>query len=136
MVQKKNSFASVRTRRRTKTTRKRTLLSQFRQHHSRKRTITRRKDAPLFVVAKSTRQVSAQTVNLSKNLRSHPKWLLLILKEEHLGMVIIYLLFFQFVIHLSGEWMVMLIFMYVLTFLCLLPIRSGGLEPNLSIPFQ
>jgi hypothetical protein len=56
------------------------------------------------VVVKSTEQVSAQTANLSKNLRSQSTWLLLILKEEHLGMVIIYLLFFQFVIHLSGGW--------------------------------
>jgi hypothetical protein len=45
-------------------------------------------------------------------------------------MVILYLLFFQFVIHLSGGWIVVPIFMYVLMFLCLLPTRSAGLEPG------
>jgi hypothetical protein len=69
MVQKKNSFA-FRKNKKNKTTSKRTLLSQFRQLSSRKKTITRRKEAALFVVVKSTGQVSAQTANLSKNLRS------------------------------------------------------------------
>ena len=40
-----------------------------------------------------------------------------------------YLLFFQFVFHLSGGWTAVLIFMFVLMFLCLLPIRPVGLEP-------
>jgi hypothetical protein len=35
------------------------------------------------------------------------------LKEEHLGVVILYLLFFQFVIRLSGGWSLGLIFMCV-----------------------
>ena len=47
----------------------------------------------------------------------------------HLGMIILYLLFFQFVFHLSGGWIAVLIFMCVLMFLCLLPIRPAGLEP-------
>jgi hypothetical protein len=38
-------------------------------------------------------------------------------------------LFFQFVIHLSGGWIVVQIFMCVLMSLCSLPTRSGGLAP-------
>ena len=42
------------------------------------------------------------------------------LEEEHLDIVIIYLLFSQFVFHLSGGWTAVLIFMCVLMFLCLI----------------
>jgi hypothetical protein len=48
---------------------------------------------------------------------------------EHLGMVILYHLFFQFVIHLSGGWIVVQTFMCVLMPLCSPPIRLGGLAP-------
>jgi hypothetical protein len=48
---------------------------------------------------------------------------------EHLGMVILYHLFSQFVIHLSGGWIVVQTFMCVLMSLCSLPTRSGGLAP-------
>jgi hypothetical protein len=57
----------------------------------------------LFAGVMSIGQVRAQTANLSKR-RNLQTWLLARLKEEHLGMVILYLLFFQFVIRLSGGW--------------------------------
>jgi hypothetical protein len=57
----------------------------------------------LFVEAMSIGQVRAQTVNLSKK-RNQQTWLLARLKEEHLGMKTLYLLFFQSVIRLSGGW--------------------------------
>src|SRR6266540_3965498 len=49
--------------------------------------------------------------------------------EEHRGTVIHYLQFFQFVIHLNGGLTQGLIFMYVLTFLYFLLIRTEGLPP-------
>ena len=82
----------------------------------------------LFAGVMSIGQVHAQTVNLSKR-RNLQTLLLARLKKEHLGMVILYLLFFQFVIRLSGGWTVGLIFMCVLMSLCFLLIRSAGLQP-------
>jgi DNA replication protein DnaD len=57
----------------------------------------------LFAKVKSIGQVRAQTVNLSKK-KNQQTWLLVRLKEEYLGMEILYLLFFQSVIRLSGGW--------------------------------
>ena len=74
----------------------------------------------LFAGVMSIGQVRAQTANTSKK-RNQQMWSLTRLEEEHLGMVILYLLFFQFVFHLSGRWTAVLIFMCVLMFLCLLP---------------
>jgi hypothetical protein len=55
----------------------------------------------LFAGVMSIGQVHAQTANLSKR-RNLQTWLFARRKKEHLGMVILYLLFFQFVIRLSG----------------------------------
>jgi hypothetical protein len=82
----------------------------------------------LFAGVMSIGQVCAHTTNLSKR-RNLQTWLLARLKEEHLGMVTLYLLFFQFVIRLSGGWTLGLIFMCVLMFFCFLLVRSAGLEP-------
>jgi hypothetical protein len=57
----------------------------------------------LFAKVKSIGQVRAQTVNLSKK-KNQQTWLLVRLKEKYLGMEILYLLFFQSVIRLSGGW--------------------------------
>jgi hypothetical protein len=57
----------------------------------------------LFVGVKIIRQVRVQTANLSKK-RNQQTWLLARLNEEHLGMVILYALFFQSVFRLSGGW--------------------------------
>jgi len=62
-----------------------------------------KKVVALFVGAMSTGQVCAQTANSSKK-RKLQTWLLARLKEEHLGMEILYLLFFQSVILQSGGW--------------------------------
>jgi len=114
------------TRRKTRE-RKRKFLSQFRLHSSRKRTIIRR-EVVLCVAVRIIGQVSALIVSFSKK-RSQQMLVLLIHLVEHLGMVIPYHLFFQFVIHLSGGWTVVLIFMCVLMFLCFLHTRSGSLAP-------
>ena len=49
--------------------------------------------------------------------------------EEHRGMIIYYLQFFQFIIHLIGGLTQELISMCVLIFLCFLLIRSGEVPP-------
>jgi hypothetical protein len=66
----------------------------------RKRT---KKMVALFAGAMSIGQVRPQTANLSKK-RNQQTWLLARLKEEHLGIEILYLLFFQSVICLSSGW--------------------------------
>jgi len=61
-------------------------------------------EAALFAVAITTRQVLVQTANSNEKRKNQWTWPLERLKEEHLGMVIIYPLFFQSIIHLSGGW--------------------------------
>ena len=55
----------------------------------------------MFVGVMSIGQVRAQTTNISKK-RNQQTWSLARLEEEHLGMVILYLLFFS--VCLSPEW--------------------------------
>jgi hypothetical protein len=87
---------------RRRRTSKRTTRSLSKQSLLRRKRTTKMVVA-LFAGVMSIGQVRAQTANLSKR-RNLQTWLLARLKEEHLGMVILYLLFFQFVIRLSGGW--------------------------------
>ena len=53
----------------------------------------------------------------------------MVVSEAEGGMVIIYPLFFPSVIHLSGGWILELMYMYVLISLNFLLIRQTTLEP-------
>jgi hypothetical protein len=63
-----------------------------------------------------------------KGNKNQQIWLLVKL-QEHRGMVIYYLQFFQSVIHLSGELIPVLISMCVLIYPCFHLIRPEGLDP-------
>jgi hypothetical protein len=67
-----------------------TTTTTNQSHLMRKRT---KKMISLFARVMSTRPFPAQNANLSK-IRSLQTWLLVRLKKEHIGMVILYLLFF------------------------------------------
>jgi tartrate dehydratase alpha subunit/fumarate hydratase class I-like protein len=95
MVQRKNNNASH--------NKKKKNMKENNSKPNQTTTFKKKKVVALFAGAMSTRQVRAQTVNSSKK-RKLQTWLLARLKEKHLGMEILYLLFFQFVIRLSGGW--------------------------------
>jgi hypothetical protein len=65
----------------------------------------------LFAGALSTGLVCV-LVNLSRK-RNQQTWWSMRLEEGHLGMVILYPMFFQSIIHLNGRWIVELISMCV-----------------------
>jgi hypothetical protein len=89
MLQKKNSNAS----RKKKKKNKQENNSKPKQTTTFKKKRTTKMVVALFTGVMSIGQVHAQIANLSKR-RNLQIWLLARLKEEHLGIVILYLLFF------------------------------------------
>ena len=90
IVQKKNSFASRNKRRRTC---KRTTMQSLSKLHSLRRKTTKNVEVALFAGVMSIGQVRAQTANISKKINQQTRSLAR-LEEEHLGMIILYPLFF------------------------------------------
>jgi hypothetical protein len=80
------------------------------------------------VASLGTMQESALMLSGSHLLQQRNQQTPLRLRQDHLGMVIYYLLHFQFVIHLIGGLIPMQIFMCVLTFPCFLFIRLDQLS--------
>jgi hypothetical protein len=81
----------------------------------------------ILVAVRITLLQSARIVKIARPQRQRT-WLLARVEEQR-GMVISYLQLFQCVLHQSGGYTPVLIFMYVLIFLCFLLTRSGGLPP-------
>jgi hypothetical protein len=107
------------------TTRKSSLMSNPRlQPILRRKARERQRETALCVASLG---IGPRTV-LSAKTGSLPTWSLA-RAEEHRGTVKYYLQFSLFFIHLIGGWILVLIFMYVLTFLCFLLIRSGEVPP-------
>jgi hypothetical protein len=57
----------------------------------------------LFAKAMNTRHVHVKSPNLNQTKSQHT-WLLAKLKKEYVGTIILYLMFFQSIILLSGGW--------------------------------
>jgi hypothetical protein len=93
------------------------------------RSRTRRKKIVSPVPSLGTMQESVLMLSGSHLLQQRNQQTPLRLRQDHLGMVIYYLLHFQFVIHLIGRLIPVQIFICVLIFLCFLCIRPGGLAP-------
>jgi hypothetical protein len=126
MVQKKNFYASRNFKNKNKG--KKGHNPKPKQNTEFKKKFNKKKNEGCFVCGSTEHWASACPTKFVKVKKSAN----MVINETGggtSGMVILYPIFFQSVIHLSGGWTVVLISMCVLIYLCLHPFRSAGVEP-------